>query len=32
MLRFVSPVVYVRRTAKRDTELGGRKIRAGDKV
>lgn len=32
MLRFVSPVVYMRRTATRDTELGGRKIRAGDKV
>jgi cytochrome P450 len=32
MLRFVSPVVYMRRTATRDTELGGQKLRAGDKV
>jgi cytochrome P450 len=32
MLRFVSPVVYMRRTAMRDTELGGTKIRAGQKV
>ena len=32
MLRWVSPVVYMRRTATRDTELGGRKIRAGQKV
>lgn len=32
MLRYVSPVVFMRRTATRDTELGGRKIRAGDKV
>lgn len=32
MLRWVSPVVYMRRTAKADTELGGRRIPAGDKV
>jgi cytochrome P450 len=32
MLRWVSPVVYMRRTATRDTEIGGRKIRAGQKV
>jgi cytochrome P450 len=32
MLRYVSPVIYMRRTAKRDTVLGGREIRAGDKV
>lgn len=32
MLRWVSPVVYMRRTATRDTELGGRAIAAGDKV
>jgi cytochrome P450 len=32
MLRYVSPVIYMRRTAMCDTELGGRKIRAGDKV
>ncbi len=32
LLRWVSPVVYMRRTATRDTELGGRAIGAGDKV
>jgi len=32
MLRFVSPVVYMRRTATRDTQLGGRRIGEGDKV
>jgi cytochrome P450 len=32
LLRFVSPVVYMRRTATVDTELGGKQIRAGDKV
>ena len=32
MLRYVSPVIYMRRTAMRDTELGGKKIKAGDKV
>jgi cytochrome P450 len=32
LLRFTSPVVYMRRTAKQDAEIGGRKIRAGDKV
>jgi len=32
MLRFVSPVIYMRRTAMRDTELGGVKIRADQKV
>ncbi len=32
MLRYVSPVIYMRRTATCDTELGGRKIPAGDKV
>jgi cytochrome P450 len=32
LLRFTSPVVYMRRTAKRDAEIGGQKIRAGDKV
>jgi cytochrome P450 len=32
LLRWVSPVVYMRRTATRDTELGGRRIAAGDKV
>jgi cytochrome P450 len=32
MLRWVSPVVYMRRTATRDAEIGGVKIRAGQKV
>jgi cholest-4-en-3-one 26-monooxygenase len=32
MLRFVSPVIEFRRTATRDTELSGQKIREGDKV
>jgi cholest-4-en-3-one 26-monooxygenase len=32
MLRFVSPVMHFRRTATRDVELGGQKIREGDKV
>ena len=32
MLRYVSPVIYMRRTAMRDTELGGKRIRQGDKV
>ena len=32
MLRYVSPVVYMRRTASADTTLGGKAIRAGDKV
>ena len=32
LLRVVSPVVHMRRTATRDTVLGGRPIRAGDKV
>jgi cytochrome P450 len=32
LLRVVSPVIYMRRTAMTDTELAGQKIRAGDKV
>ena len=32
LLRLVSPVIYMRRTATVDTELGGQRIRAGDKV
>ena len=32
LLRFVSPVIHMRRTATVDTELGGRRIAAGDKV
>jgi cholest-4-en-3-one 26-monooxygenase len=32
MLRFRSPVYYMRRTALRDTELEGQRIRKGDKL
>jgi cytochrome P450 len=32
LLRWVTPVIYMRRTATRNTEIAGRKIRAGDKV
>ena len=32
MLRYISPVIYMRRTATCDTELGSKEIRAGDKV
>jgi cytochrome P450 len=32
LLRFQSPAVHMRRTALRDTELGGTRIEAGDKV
>ncbi|GAA4844021.1 cytochrome P450 [Kitasatospora terrestris] len=32
MLRFWPPVVHFRRTATRDAELGGQRIRRGDKV
>ena len=32
MLRWVSPVIYMRRRATVDTELAGQAIRAGDKV
>jgi cytochrome P450 len=32
MLRWVSPVMYFRRTATRDTEIRGQNIREGDKV
>jgi cholest-4-en-3-one 26-monooxygenase len=32
MLRYASPVMYMRRTARRDVELHGETIRAGDKV
>ncbi len=31
-IRFQSPIIHMRRTATRDAELVGRKIRAGDKV
>jgi linalool 8-monooxygenase len=32
MVRYASPVIHMRRTATRDTELGGKEIRKGDKV
>lgn len=32
MLRYVSPVIYMRRTARHDTVLDGQQIRDGDKV
>ncbi|MCH2186583.1 cytochrome P450, partial [Myxococcota bacterium] len=32
MLRWVTPVMQFRRTATRDVELSGKKIRAGDKL
>lgn len=32
LLRYASPVIYMRRTATRDTQVGGAPIKAGDKV
>lgn len=32
LLRWTSPVIYMRRTATRDTELRGKQIREGDKI
>ena len=32
LLRWTSPVIYMRRTAKHDADLAGAKIKAGDKV
>jgi len=32
LLRWTSPVIYMRRRATHDTELGGQKIKEGDKV
>jgi cytochrome P450 len=32
IIRYVTPVIHMRRTAVADTELGGKTIRAGDKV
>ena len=32
IIRWVTPVIHMRRTAKEDTELAGQKIAAGDKV
>ena len=32
LLRWVSPVIYMRRTATADLELGGQQVKAGDRV
>ena len=32
IIRYVTPVIHMRRTAKEDSELGGKKIKQGDKV
>jgi cytochrome P450 len=32
IIRYVTPVIHMRRTAKEDSELGGKEIRKGDKV
>jgi cytochrome P450 len=32
LLRYTSPVIYMRRTAKHDVVLGGQQVKAGDKV
>jgi len=32
IVRWATPVIHFRRTATRDTEIGGQKIRSGDKV
>ena len=32
IIRYVTPVIHMRRTATADAELGGQRIRAGDKV
>ena len=32
LLRWTSPVIYMRRTARRDVEIGGKTIREGDKA
>jgi linalool 8-monooxygenase len=32
VIRYVSPVMHMRRTATADTEIRGKKIRAGDKI
>lgn len=32
LLRWTSPVIYMRRTAQHDVDLAGQKVRAGDKV
>jgi cytochrome P450 len=32
IIRWQTPVIHMRRTASQDTELGGKQIKAGDKV
>ncbi|MBS0644278.1 MAG: cytochrome P450 [Acetobacteraceae bacterium] len=32
IIRWVSPIIHMRRTAKADAEIGGKQIKAGDKV
>ena len=32
IIRYVTPVIHMRRTAKEDAEIGGKEIRKGDKV
>jgi cytochrome P450 len=32
IIRYVTPVIHMRRTAKQDAEIGGKEIRKGDKV
>jgi cytochrome P450 len=32
IIRYVTPVIHMRRTAKEDSELGGKQIKKGDKV
>ncbi|MGV0034326.1 MAG: cytochrome P450 [Candidatus Azotimanducaceae bacterium WSBS_2022_MAG_OTU7] len=32
LLRWTSPVIYMRRTVRQDTSLGGKSLKAGDKV
>ena len=32
IIRWQSPIVHMRRTATADAEIGGKQIRAGDKV
>jgi cytochrome P450 len=32
IIRYQTPVIHMRRTARADTEIGGKQIRAGDKV
>src|SRR5437764_12846582 len=32
VIRYVTPVIHMRRTAKEDSEIGGKQIKKGDKV